>query len=223
MAGERYSASQSANLIRSWLKEDSEDDDTYCNIAESSDDEREDVLVEDAAEADDSSSSSAEENNVFINSVASTASAEEYFGKSGRRWSDTPPPTSRTRGCNIFTVGNWGVLISPQNKVECFDSFFPPAMLSHILKYTNQHAAAHYARKKVQWDPIDMIELKAFVGILYLLGVSKGNHENIRNLWSDGPMARPVFKATMFVNRFEIIRCHLRFDSIDTREEQELF
>ena len=65
-----------------------------------------------------------------------------------------------------------------------------------------------------------MIELKAFVGILYLFGVSKGNHENIRNSWSDGPMARPVFKATMSVNRFEIIRCHLRFDSIDTREER---
>ena len=93
-------------------------------------------------------------------------------------------------------------------------------MLSHILKYTNQHAAAHYARKKVQWDPIDMIELKDFVGILYLLGVSKENHENIRNLWSDGPMARPVFEATTSVNRFEIIRCHLRFDSIDTREER---
>ena len=144
MAGERYSATQSANLIRSWLEEDSEDDDTYCSIAESSDDEIQDVLVEDAAEADDSSSSSAEENDVLINSAASTASAE-YSGKSGRRWSGTPPPTSRTRGCNIFTVDNWGVLISPQNKVECFDSFFPPAMLSHILKYTNQHAAAHYA------------------------------------------------------------------------------
>ena len=46
-------------------------------------------------------------------------------------------------------------------------------MLHHILKYTNQHAAAHYARKKVQWDPIDMVELKAFFGILYLLGVRK--------------------------------------------------
>ena len=50
----------------------------------------------------------------------------------------------------------------------------------------------------------DMVELKAFFGILYLLGVSKGNHESIRNLWSDGLMARHVFKATMSVNRFEI-------------------
>ena len=93
-------------------------------------------------------------------------------------------------------------------------------MLHHILKYTNQHAASHYARKKMQWDPIDMVELKAFFGILYLLGVSKGNHESIRNLWSDAPMARPIFKATMSVNRFESIRCHLRFDSMDTREER---
>ena len=93
-------------------------------------------------------------------------------------------------------------------------------MLHHILKYTNQHAASHYARKKMQWDPIDMVELKAFFGILYLLGVSKGNHESIRNLWSDGPMARPIFKATISVNRFESIRCHLRFDSMDTREER---
>ena len=59
---------------------------------------------------------------------------------------------------------------------------------------------------------------ESFRWFLYLLGVSKGNHENIRNLWSYGP--RPIFKTTMSVNRFEIIRCHLRFDSIDTRKER---
>ena len=192
MERKRYSGSQSADIIRNWLGEESEDDDSYCSLAESSDDEEDDSLIEDAAETDDSSSSSEEENDVYVNSVVSTASAE-YLGKSGRRWSNTPPPTSRTRGSNIFIVSNREVQISPPNKVECFDSFFSPAILHHILQYTNQHAAAHYARKKVQWNPIDMVELKAFFGILYLLGVSKGNHESIRNLWSDGPMARPLF------------------------------
>ena len=172
-------------------------------------------MIGDTAETDDSSSSSAEENDVLIYSTVSTTSAE-YLGKSGWRWSDTPPPTSRTRGSNIFAVSDWGVQISPQNKVKCFDSYFSPAMLRHILRYTNQPAAAHYVRKKVQWDPIHMVELKAFFGILYLLGVNKSNHENSRNLWSDGPIARPVFKATMPVNRFEIIHCHLRFESMDT-------
>ena len=93
-------------------------------------------------------------------------------------------------------------------------------MLHQSLKYTNQHAPAHYARKKVKWDPRDMVEQKALFGILYLLGVSKGNHESIRNLWSDGPMTKPVFKATTSVSRFESICYHLRFDSMDTREER---
>ena len=68
--------------------------------------------------------------------------------------------------------------------------------------------------------PVDMIETKIFVGILDLLGVSKGNHENVRSFWSDGPLLRPVLKATMSVNRFESVRCYLRFDATDTREER---
>ena len=65
-----------------------------------------------------------------------------------------------------------------------------------------------------------MVKLKAFFGILYLLGVSKGNHESIGNLWSDEPMARPVFKATISINRFECICFHLRFELMDAREER---
>ena len=65
-----------------------------------------------------------------------------------------------------------------------------------------------------------MVELKAFFGILYLLGVSKGNYKSIRNLWSNSPMAKPIFKATASVNRFESICYHLRFDSMNTREER---
>ena len=176
MERKRYSASQSANIIRNWLGEESEDDYRSCSLVATSDDEVNDILIENAAKTDNSSSS----NDAFINSVVSTASIK-YLGKSGRRWSNTSPPTSCTRGSNIFIVSNWGVQINPKNKVECFDSFFSPAMLHDILKYKNQHAAAHYARKKLQWDPIDMVELKAFFGMLFLLGVSKGNHESIRN------------------------------------------
>ena len=108
MERKRYSASQSSNIIRNWLGKESEDDDSYCSLAESSDDEVDDILTEDAVQTDNSSSSSAEGNDVFINSVISTTSAE-YLGKSGQRWSNTEPPTSRTRSSNIFTVSNWRV------------------------------------------------------------------------------------------------------------------
>ena len=108
MKMKRHSASQSANIIMNWLGEESEDDDSYCGLAESSDDEVDNILIEDAAKSDNSSSSGAEQKDVLINSEVSTASAE-YLGKLGRCWSDILLPTSRTRGSNIFTVSNWGV------------------------------------------------------------------------------------------------------------------
>ena len=76
MEKKRYSASQFANIIRNWLRKESEDNDSYCSLAESNDDEVDDISIVDAAETDDSSSSSAEENDVFINYVVSRASAE---------------------------------------------------------------------------------------------------------------------------------------------------
>ena len=76
MERKRYSAFQSANIIRNWLGEESKDDDNYCSLAKSSDDEVDDILIEDAAETDDSSSCSGKENDVFTNTVVSTASAE---------------------------------------------------------------------------------------------------------------------------------------------------
>ena len=64
-----------------------------------------------------------------------------------------------------------------------------------------------------------MIELKAVVSILCLLGASKKN-ENVRNLWGDGPLSRPAFKATKSVNRLGSIRCYLRFGAMNTREKR---
>ena len=37
-------------------------------------------------------------------------------------------------------------------------------------------------------------------------------------MWQDGPLSRPVFKATMSIKRFEMIRRCLRFDNKDSRE-----
>ena len=52
------------------------------------------------------------------------------------------------------------------------------------------------------------------------MGVSKGNHKSVRDLWSSGSLGQPIFKAVMSVNRFEQILRHLRFDNLDTRHER---
>ena len=144
-----------------------------------------------------------------------------YRAKSGRQWSTCPPGPSRTRSATIFRTGNCGPRERHQTKENCFQSFFPDMLLQKIMNFTNKHGASDAKRRKAEWNVVDLTEMKAFIGLLYLLGVSKGNHENVRKLWSDGPLGRPVFKATMSVNRFEAILCHLRFDNSDTRAERK--
>lgn len=137
-----------------------------------------------------------------------------FIGKSGRVWSKSPPPPSRTRAENIFR-GRCGPTVSTQSKKEAFDFFLSSDMRADIIRYTNRHGASD--RK---WQDIDEIEFDAFVGLLILFGVTKGNHENLRDSWSDGPLSRPVFKATMSVNRFESILRHIRFDESDSRRSR---
>ena len=140
--------------------------------------------------------------------------SSEYVGKSGRVWSKTPPPPSRTRAENIFR-GRSGPTVTTQSKTEAFDLFLSSDMRRDIIRFTNKHGS-----NDPKWYNIDELEFDAFMGLLILFGVTKGNHENVRDAWSDGPLARPIFKATMSINRFESILRHIRFDESDTRQSR---
>ena len=67
-------------------------------------------------------------------------------------------------------------------------------------------------------DDVDMIELRAFIGLLYyrgLLGLSK---QSVKKLW--GENGHPVFNATMSLKRFEFLNSKVSFDDKNTREER---
>ena len=168
-----------------------------------------------------SSSDNDENENVRFNEPQDGTSIGEniYTAKSGKRWSPQPPPNSRTRGANIFSKKP-GPKVAVQSEVEAFDLFFSEDMYATIVKYTNKHGREQHSDENSKWRDIDEEELRAFVGLLILMGVSKGNHESVRDLWSSGSLGRPIFKAVMPVNRFEQILRHLRFDNLDTRHER---
>ena len=152
-------------------------------------------------------------------SIASNNQSKEFKAKSGRKWSSVQPKTSRVRANNICDFRP-GPTVTIQSMFEAFNCFITDNMLSKIARFTNQHASAYYNNKGEDWKGIDIMELKAFLGLLLLFGVSKGNHENLREAWGDRPFAKPVFKATMSICRFESIMCHLRFDDSDTRDRR---
>lgn len=62
-----------------------------------------------------------------------------------------------------------------------------------------------------------MIELKAFIGLLYLAGVFKSNHEDILALFATDGTGRDIFRFTMSKNRFTFLIECLRFDELATR------
>ena len=59
-------------------------------------------------------------------------------------------------------------------------------------------------------------ELKKLIGVLFLIGVFKSNHENVFQLWSLTD-SRPIFNKIISQNRFhEIVRV-MRFDDAEVR------
>lgn len=100
-------------------------------------------------------------------------------------------------------------------------------MLDVILLYTNNKIAL--CREKYNnpfptyTKDLDMIELKAFIGLLYLSGIMKSGHEDVVSLFASDGTGRDIFRAVMSVSRFLFILINLRFDDQATRNERKIY
>lgn len=86
-----------------------------------------------------------------------------------------------------------------------------------IIKFTNKYGKA---MKQNTWKDVDKIEFRAYLGLLLLSGVFRSRHEKLSELWDDQD-GRPIFRATMSLQRFETIHNHLRFDDKDDRSQRK--
>ena len=83
-----------------------------------------------------------------------------------------------------------------------------------MVTCTNQYinfVKDNYARNR---DPrcTDVIELKAFIGLLYLAGVCKANRQSLEELWGTEGDGVEHFGLVMSIKRFKfLLRC-MRFD-----------
>ena len=73
------------------------------------------------------------------------------------------------------------------------------------------------------WAPTDFCEIKGLVGLLYLIGVYRSQHESLHSLWLSGPSGRAICSAFFDRNRFEQLVANLRFDSREDRNTEDKF
>ncbi|XP_026476242.1 piggyBac transposable element-derived protein 4 [Ctenocephalides felis] len=107
--------------------------------------------------------------------------------------------------------------------IECWSLFFTDEMLNIILTYTNQYieeVKVKYERER-DTKPIDSIELKAFIGLLFLAGVYKANRLCLEELWGINGDGVEKFHLVMSIKRFKFIMRCLRFDDRLTRYERK--
>lgn len=137
--------------------------------------------------------------------------------KDGTRWSKQPylssNPNYKSTESNI---SDHKINLPPgtvlENLENAFFLFFNDFIFSEIIKYTNIEAKNYIE----DWKPVDLIEMRAFFGLLMTAGHLKQNNTNYITLWSK-KYGSPIFRATMSLCRFKFLLRFIRFDDKTTR------
>ena len=109
-----------------------------------------------------------------------------------------------------------------KTKIQCWSLFFSDEIINKIVLFTNQYIDT--IKEKFQRDrdcrPTDYTEMKAALGLLYLAGVFRGGHRNLKDFWATDGLGVDIFRMTTSLRRFSfLLRC-LRFDDRTTRDER---
>ena len=173
-----------------------------------------------------------DENDSSADEVSSESDDETstnyYYGRNRFKWAKNSPVPSKVRSHNIIThlPGLRGPALQskPSSPLEAWSLLITDDMLGMILNYTNEkitELSANYGNTCTFVDHLSEAELKAFLGLIYLAGVCKSNHEDIDALFSTDCLGRPIFRATMSKERFLFLLTAIRFDNHLVREQKK--
>lgn len=149
-----------------------------------------------------------------------------FFGKDGYKWSDTPPISEKgkTPARNVVYIrpGRVGPAKALSEPLDAFLLIFNDDVLSDILIYTNQRIVVLQEKYKTQNASTSLTsisELKALFGLLILAAALKSNHLSAELLFDDS-FSGSRYRATMSRTTFLFLQNALRFDDQSTRVER---
>jgi len=152
---------------------------------------------------------------------------EFYIGKDKiTKWQKKEFTTSKIRQYNIINVvpGPKECARNIVSEMEAFLKIIDLDMVDEIVKCTNMYISN--LRQRVQYsrtrDCLDTsrCEILAYFGLLFLIGVKKGHHVNVKELWAADGSGIEVTRAAMSYKRFLFLGRCLRFDDYKTRVER---
>lgn len=86
--------------------------------------------------------------------------------------------------------------------------------------YVEQLRAVHQNSRERDCENIDRDEFMAYLGLLYLIGVKKSHHANVKEIFASASTGIQITRAVMSYKRFLFITRCLRFDDKKTRNER---
>lgn len=195
------------------------------------------------SEHDTSSEQEANSNDEFIqvnesseDEIQPTGNSTNYFYGRGRekfKWSKIAPSRNvRTAAHNIIgrmhlpgVKGPARLLGRECNELEVWKCIFTEDMLTEIVIRTNEKLAnvrSKYSKDRTELNDVDVIELRALIGLLYYSAVFKSNNEDLEALFSTDGTGRDIFRATLSLKRTLTLLACLRFDDKTDREVRQV-
>lgn len=152
-----------------------------------------------------------------------------FYGKNRYKWAENPPASSRTRAHNIIIhlPGIKGPALEKPNMtlIEAWSLLISSDILNSLVEYTNQKitmSSENSTANVTYTNHVDIEEMRAFIGLMFLCGIFKSGRENVQSLWSTKVTGRPIFRTVMSLNRFLFLLSCLCFDDLSTREQRKL-
>lgn len=178
--------------------------------------------------------SETEQSDVYSSSEDENSNNDAYYmayrknkGKivDSYRWNKHPPSSRKKTSKHNLLVHLPGVIGDARKAETILDSwllFIDISILNSIVEWTNQYI--EYVRpdftRARDARSTDIVEIKAFIGLLYLAGVYRGSRLNLDDLWDINGDGIETFSLTMSLKRFRFLMRCIRFDNRETRAER---
>ncbi|XP_071644459.1 piggyBac transposable element-derived protein 4-like [Temnothorax longispinosus] len=174
--------------------------------------ENEDEELEDEELEDDTLSEESARGRTFIR------------GRNGYKWSQNASEVS-LESPQIHVPSPAANVLHIRSPLDAWSELFTDELLSIIVTHTNEKIAMNFRDSDEGETPAsrketDVLEIKAYIGLLYYAGATGQSKQSIAEMWSS-EFGVPFYVSVMSRPRFEVLSSVLRFDDKQTREARE--